>query len=215
MNTELANSDPSPIELIHDPELAAALLKPPRLALLEALRQPHSAAGLARRLDLPRQRLNHHLRELERLGLVVLHEERRRGNFTERILRATAQRYLICPEVLGDLGSFGPQALRDPHAWTSLAAMAAQTLSHLAVLRSVAGADPPTLTVPSLLRFTSTETLDAFTLELTEELGRLVRKYHDESGTSYWFMLGAYPAISEVPSAARGTDRQGRFQRSD
>ena len=53
------------------------------------------------------------------------------------------------------------------------------------------------LEVPSRLRFASTETFDAFTVELTEELGRLVRKYHDETETN-WFVLGAYPAISEA-----------------
>ncbi len=47
--------------------------------------------------------------------------------------------------------------------------MAAQILSDLAILRDVTGADPPTLTVPSRLRFASAEALDAFTLELTEE----------------------------------------------
>ncbi len=98
----------------------------------------------------------------------------------------------------GELGAFGPQDFHGPRAWTSLAAMAAQTLSDLAVLRDVAGTDPPTLTVPSRLRFTSTETLDAFTLELTEELGRLVRKYHDETGgASYWFVLGGYPSSGD------------------
>ncbi len=52
-------------ELIRDPDAAATLLKPPRPALLAALRQPDSASGLARRLGMPRQRVNHHLHELE------------------------------------------------------------------------------------------------------------------------------------------------------
>ncbi len=189
------DTDLPSVEIIDDPDVAATLLKPPRPALLAALREADSASGLARRLEWPRQRLNHHLRELERVGLVELVEERRRGNFTERVLRATARRYLISPEILGELGTCGLQDdLHDPRAWTSLAAMAAQILSDLVILRNVIGADPPTLTVPSRLRFTSAEALDAFTLELTEELGRLVRKYHDETAeASYWFVLGAYP----------------------
>ncbi len=47
-----------PVEIIRDPEIVAALLKPPRLALLAALREPDSATGLARRLESPRQGLN-------------------------------------------------------------------------------------------------------------------------------------------------------------
>ncbi len=142
------DTDLPSVEIICDPEVAANLLKPPRPALLAALREADSATGLARRLEWPRQRLNHHLRELERVGLVELVEERRRGNFTERVLRATARRYLISPEILGELGAVGPTDLHDPRAWTSLAAMAAQILSDLATLRDVTGADPPTLTVP-------------------------------------------------------------------
>ncbi len=66
------------------------------------------------------------------------------------------------------------------------------------MLRDGTGAHPSPLTVPSRLRFSSDETLDAFTPELAEELGRLVRKYHDETGASYWFVLGAYPAVPEA-----------------
>ena len=59
------------IELISNPDSVKVLLKPPRLVLLSALREP-GRSSLARALDRPRQRLNHHLRELERVGLIVL-----------------------------------------------------------------------------------------------------------------------------------------------
>ncbi len=104
MQTKSADSDLTPVAFIRDTEVAATLLKPSRLPLLAALREPDSATSLARRLGLPRQRLNHYLRELEGLGLIEMVEERRRGNFTERVLRTTARRYVICPEVLGALG---------------------------------------------------------------------------------------------------------------
>src|SRR5262245_64522061 len=93
--------------VIRHAEQAAALLQPERIRLLEALGEPDSAAGLARRLDLPRQRLNYHLKELERVGLVELVEERRRGNCLERVVRATARAYVISPEVIGRLGTTG------------------------------------------------------------------------------------------------------------
>ena len=62
-----------------------------RLRLVRELVEPDSAAGLAKRLGLPRQRLNYHLRELEAAGLLELVEERRRGNCVERIVRAVAR----------------------------------------------------------------------------------------------------------------------------
>ena len=50
--------------LIDDPERALLALSPIRRRLLEALREPGSAASLAKRLDLPRQQLGYHLRAL-------------------------------------------------------------------------------------------------------------------------------------------------------
>ncbi|MGH7497830.1 MAG: winged helix-turn-helix domain-containing protein, partial [Gemmatimonadales bacterium] len=92
------------LEVIRDPESAAALLDPVRQTLLAHLTEPDSATGLARRLRLPRQRINYHLRELERVGLVELVEERRKGNCLERVVRATARSFIISTEALGAIG---------------------------------------------------------------------------------------------------------------
>ena len=55
----------NPLEMVREPQRAAALLHPQRLRLLEAFVQPDSAAGVARRLGLPRQQVSYHVRELE------------------------------------------------------------------------------------------------------------------------------------------------------
>lgn len=83
---------------------AGALLDEARLGLIRALGEGESAAGLARRLGLPRQRVNYHLRELERAGLVEAVGERRRGNCTERLLRPVARAFVLAPGVLGEGG---------------------------------------------------------------------------------------------------------------
>jgi DNA-binding transcriptional ArsR family regulator len=49
----------------------AAITHPTRLRVLDALRSPDSAASVARRLGEPRQRINHHVRELAKAGLLV------------------------------------------------------------------------------------------------------------------------------------------------
>ena len=87
-----------PLDVIRSPASAAAALDPQRQELLLHLREPDSASGLARRLDLPRQRINYHLRVLEEAGLVELVEERRKGNCMERVVRATARAFMISPE---------------------------------------------------------------------------------------------------------------------
>ena len=78
------------VAVIADPAAAEAVLEPARARLLAQLTEPRSAASLATAVGLPRQKVNYHLRTLERHGLVELVEERRKGNMTERLLQAAA-----------------------------------------------------------------------------------------------------------------------------
>ncbi|HVV18658.1 MAG TPA: helix-turn-helix domain-containing protein, partial [Pseudonocardiaceae bacterium] len=78
------------VAVIEDPAAAEVTLDPMRARLLAELAEPGSATMLAARVGLPRQKVNYHLRELERHGLIELVEERRKGNVTERVMRATA-----------------------------------------------------------------------------------------------------------------------------
>src|SRR6188472_3468914 len=88
------------IAVIEDPAAAEASLDPMRSRLLAALVVPGSATMLAGKVGLARQKVNYHLRSLERHGLVELVEERRKGNVTERVLQATAASYVISPAAL-------------------------------------------------------------------------------------------------------------------
>lgn len=96
---------PRPVAVIARKAAAAALRHPLRLRILEALREPGSAAGIARSLKLPRQRVNYHVRELARAGLLTRAGQRRRGNTIERRYVAAAASYVLSPELLGSIGS--------------------------------------------------------------------------------------------------------------
>ena len=193
------------VEIIRDAGAAGAALKPPRPAILAALREPASASALAQRLGLPRQLLNHHIRELEAVGLVRLVEQRRRRGCVERVVQATAQRYLLSPDLLGEPGTPEPEdLLRLGHlGWLPLAAVAAQAIRDLETLRLHLGDEVPALTLPAQVRFSSPTAFHDFVRELSEEMARLVAKYHDETAASgrHWFFLGAYPEVG--PSAPR------------
>jgi len=203
-----------PLDVIRRPEAAAAVLQPLRQRLLGELAEPQSASGLARRLGIPRQKLNYHLRELESEGLVELVESRRRGNCTERVVRATARSYLISPEALGALGS-RPEQIRDRLSAAFLIATAGRAVQELGELQ--AGADRAgqrlaTLTLTSDVRFASAETRNAFAEELATALARLAAKYHDEGapeGRTFRFFVGGYPAPRERSSAAGGQSVPG------
>src|ERR1700689_4862312 len=116
---------PATLQIVQSPEKAGVLLQPGRLRLLEQLTEPDSAAGLARRLGVPRQKLNYHLRELEREGFLELVEERRKGNCVERVVRAVAREFLFAPQT-------GDRVTADRFSAAYLASTAARMIRELA-----------------------------------------------------------------------------------
>ena len=58
------------VAVIEEPAAAAVTLDPKRARLLAEMAEPVSAAALATRVGLPRQKVNYHLRTLEKHGLV-------------------------------------------------------------------------------------------------------------------------------------------------
>ena len=93
------------IQVIEDPAAAAVALEPMRSRLLSELAAPASAATLAARVGLARQKVNYHLNALEAHGLVRLAHERIWGGLTERLLVATAASYVVSPGALGPVGA--------------------------------------------------------------------------------------------------------------
>src|SRR5881397_348952 len=89
------------IQVIDDPAAATVALEPMRSRLLSELAAPASAATLATRVGLARQKVNYHLRALESHGLIRLAEKRKWGGLTERLLVATAASYVVSPSALG------------------------------------------------------------------------------------------------------------------
>lgn len=178
---------------------ASVLLKPMRMQILDALREPGSASTVARQLGLARQKVNYHLRELEKAGFLEEVEERRAGNCIERIVRAKATHYLIDPEVLGSLAA-DPDAIQDHFSSTYLVALAAQAIRDLGALREKAAAAKKRIATFSLqtdVRFATAADRQAFAEELANTVARLVAKYHDddaEGGRNFRLFLGAYPA---------------------
>ena len=176
------SSIPAGFEVIRQPETAATALRGTRRALLAALAEPDSAAGLARKLGLPRQRLNYHLRTLEACGLLECVEERRKGNCTERLLRATARAFVISPDALGAFGS-SPEAGQDRFSASYAVAVAARTITEVSALDARARAEErriSTLTLDAEIRFASPESRAAFAQELSDRIAELVAKYHDD-----------------------------------
>jgi DNA-binding transcriptional ArsR family regulator len=186
------------VHVIDDPAAATVALGPMRSRLLAELAVPASAATLAARVGLARQKVNYHLNALEAHGLVRLAEERRWGGLTERLLVATAASYVVSPGALGPVAA-DPDREVDRLSASYLIALGARVVREVADLvrrAKAAGKRLATLAVDTEVRFRSAADRAAFSRELTEALTTLVSKYHDESapgGRAHRLVVVAYP----------------------
>ena len=209
------------LQVIHRPEAVAAALRGTRRTLLTALTEPDSAAGLARRLGLPRQRLNYHLKALEQCGC---------SNASKSAARAIAPS-VSCARPR-EPSSSAPTPLAPQHqpsirpadrlSASYVVAVAARAISEVSALDARARAEDKriaTLTLDSEVRFASAEARTAFTNELTTTLAELVAKYHDESaprGRRFRLVtiahptptVDASPAVTVSPGTAAGEEQE-------
>jgi DNA-binding transcriptional ArsR family regulator len=190
------------VEVIDDPAAAVVALDPVRACLLSALAEPGSAATLAGKLGLARQKVNYHLRALEAHGLVRVVEERRWGGLTERVLVATAASYVVSPGAMGAAAS-DPGRTSDRLSARYLIALAARVVREVAQLARRAEAEDKrlaTLGLDAEIRFRSAADRAAFTDELTAAVSSLVSRYHDEhasGGRPHRLVIAAHPLPSD------------------
>jgi DNA-binding transcriptional ArsR family regulator len=192
------------VAVIDDPAAAEASLDPMRARLLAALSEPGSATTLAARAGLSRQRLNYHLRALERHGLVELVEERKKGNCTERVLRATAASYVISPSALS---AVAPDPAKSPdqvsaHWMLALAGQLVRDVGDLIAGATRARKPVATFAIDSEIRFATAADRAAFAAELKDAVTELAGRYHDpaaEGGREHRLVVALHPSITRTP----------------
>jgi DNA-binding transcriptional ArsR family regulator len=201
------------IAVIEDPAAAEVSLDPVRARLLAELAVPGSAAMLATRVGLARQKVNYHLRTLEQHGLVELVEERRKGNCTERVLRATAASYVISPVALA---AVQPDPGRSPDRLSArwMLAVAAKLVRDVGMLITGAAQQRKpvaTFTLDGEVRFATAADRAAFARELTDAVAGLVSRYHDETaerGRTHRIVVAVHPHVpAGVAETANRRDR--------
>ena len=195
------------VAVIEDPAAAEVSLDPVRARLLAELAEPGSATMLAAKVGLARQKVNYHLRALERHGLVELVEERRKGNVTERVLRATAASYVISPTALA---AVQPDPARSPDQLSArwLLAVAARLVRDVGAL--ITGATKArkrvaTFAIDGTVRFASAADRAAFADELAGAVTALVSRYHDETaegGRDHRVIVAVHPSMPTDPSSS-------------
>jgi DNA-binding transcriptional ArsR family regulator len=193
----------STVHVVRNAEGLQALGHPIRVRALEALREPASAAEVARRIRQPRQKVNYHLKQLEQAGLVERSGERRTGNFVETLYRSAASSFVVSPEVtwadprrvralqaqlsLGELVRLGEQLQGDAAALLDRAAFEGATIASASVATEV--------------RFGNEADRAAFLSEYLAAVSRLVDRFAAAEGEPYRLVMAAYPDLGAQEEA--------------
>jgi DNA-binding transcriptional ArsR family regulator len=191
------------VEVIESPAAATVALDPVRSRLLAELAEPASAAALALRLGLARQKVNYHLRALQEHGLVREVETRKWGGLTERRVLATASAYVVCPSALGPAAS-EPSRTADRLSASYLIALAARVVREVGALARAAfakGQRLATLSIDTQIRFRSAADRAAFSQELSASVAALAARYHDAAapgGRLHRVLVLAHPIGQEA-----------------
>jgi hypothetical protein len=191
------------VGIIDDPAAAIVALEPIRSRLLAELAEPASAATLATRVGIARQKVNYHVRALEAHQLVRQAGTRQWGGLTERLLVASASSYIVSPRALGPV-AVDPDRGADRLSASYLIALAARIVDEVSdLLRRSRAADKrlATLSLDTEIRFRSAADRAAFSNELVQAVSSLVARYHDESapgGRAHRLVVMAHPLPHET-----------------
>ncbi|WP_426453184.1 ArsR/SmtB family transcription factor [Paenibacillus sp. S-38] len=190
--------------LIESPEQAMVLLNPLRAEIAARLAEPGSAAEIARAIGEAPQRINYHLKALEKAGLVRRVGSRQVRNLVEVLYQSIARSFVLS-ERLG----MKPETVRKLKDQGSLAHLigTADRIKQDALLlmeQSDEGEEVPSATLKFQVELGTPERRQAF----VEEYARLVRELTEKySGNAE---SGAYQVVVAVyPEAAGRTSGDG------
>jgi DNA-binding transcriptional ArsR family regulator len=191
------------LDVIESPAAAALILEPIKSRILAELGEPASAATVAQRVGLPRQKVGYHLRALEAQHLVEPSDERRWGGITERLMVASARSYVVSPAALGSIAA-DPERNADRMSASYLIALAARIVKEVGALWRAAHNSEKrlaTLSIDTVIRFKSPTDRAAFTNELSNAITALVARYHDDKaprGRPHRVVIASYPAPEQT-----------------
>jgi len=190
---------PKHVAVVDDLDALQVIGHPLRLRILAALREPASAAGIARSVGEARQKVNYHLKELERVGLVRPVEQRLVGNLVETLYQAVASSFVLGDETLW-ADPRRTEAMREQQSLQRLVDVGRRLHRDATVLLDRAtfdGEQIPSAALEVEVRLSSERDRAAFMRDLMKVIKPVLDRYGNRSGDRYRVALAAYPETEE------------------
>jgi DNA-binding transcriptional ArsR family regulator len=185
--------------LLDAPAAVRTALSPMRQRLLQRLRTPASATEVAAEMDLPRQKINYHLRALEGAGLLSLVETRKKRGCLERVVVASARAFVVDPSlVAGPDAPASRAAAQDRFAAEHLVTAAAGLVRDVTRMQVKADRQQKrllTFTLETEVGFEGPEDIEKFSTALADSLARLAARFTTpHAARRYRVVIGGHPA---------------------
>ncbi len=194
--------------IVETPEQALALLNPLRAEMLSHLAQPASAAEIARTIGETPQRMNYHLKALEKVGLVRKAGTRQVRNLVEVLYQAVAKTFILSDSL--NLHPDTVQQMKDHGSLAHLITIAERIKrdSLLLMEKSDASENVPSASLHTKVRLANEAQRSAFVQEYVELVKQLAGKYGKDGDASetYSVVLAVYPE----PERTAGPEQPAR-----
>jgi DNA-binding transcriptional ArsR family regulator len=164
--------------IVSEPEQAAALLHPIRSEIIRLLREPRSATELSKEMNDSAQKVNYHLKMLEKVGLVVRAGTRNVRNLVEVLYRSVGKTFLLS-DSLG-LSQETIQKLQDQTALAHVLAFTERVKRDaVSLMEQSADQEIPSAVMEMEISLSGTAERQAFLQDYTNMLTQLIKKHHD------------------------------------
>jgi DNA-binding transcriptional ArsR family regulator len=183
---------------------AAVALKPLRVRILAAAREPASAATIAAALGLSRQAVNYHVRALAKAGFLRRAGRVRKRGLVEQRYVVSARAFLVAPDALGALDAPADRVDRFSIAYVlTLAARIQHEAARAWRGARQQGKRVPVLVLDSEIRFASPQQRAACAAALSAAVTRVIAEHSAPTSTTdtregttgrrYRLALACYP----------------------
>jgi DNA-binding transcriptional ArsR family regulator len=196
--SELPNS-----YVVETPEQAMALLNPLRGEIVARLMEPASAAEVARQLGEQPQRVNYHLKALEKAGLVERVGSRQVRNLVELLYRSIAKSFVLAESL--SMKQETMQKLKDQSALAHLIDTSERIKRDALLLMEQSDENEtiPSAVLQLRVQLSDQEERNAFVDEYIALVQQLVDRYHCKKDCSeeYNVLLAVYPKPAQGGNA--------------
>ncbi|WNB90782.1 helix-turn-helix domain-containing protein [Bacillus sp. NEB1478] len=181
--------------IVSEPEQAAALLHPVRSEIISLLKEPRSATELSKQMNDSAQKVNYHLKTLEKAGLVVRAGTRNVRNLVEVLYRSVGKSFL-----LSDSLGLSQEQVRKLQDQTALAHILAFTekvkRDAVSLMEQTEEEQVPSAVMELEISLAGLAERQEFLQDYSNMLTELIKKHHDPKQTdsrTFHVSMAMYP----------------------